>query len=111
MLNLFSCSFFGHRDFIHHNRYEKHLTEIIRNLITKNDYVEFLVGNNGEFDRFASSIIRKVKKNYHSDNSMHILVLPYMTAEYINNQNYFHEFYDEVEICNESSKVHFKSSI
>ena len=111
MLKIFSCSFFGHRDFIQHSHYEMRLTEIIQYLIVNNDYVEFLVGNYGEFDRFVSSVIRKAKKNYYSNNCSHILVLPYPTAEYMNNQHYFHEFYDEVEICKESSISHFKSSI
>jgi len=34
-----------------------------------------------------------------------------MKAEYQNNQENFHSYYSEVEICEESSGKHFKSAI
>ena len=33
-----------------------------------------------------------------------------MTAEYRNNEQSFHEYYDEIEICLESAEKHFKSA-
>lgn len=47
---------------------------------------------------------------FHVDNSSLVLVLPYMTAEYRNNEQSFHEYYDEIEICLESAEKHFKSA-
>lgn len=44
------------------------------------------------------------------DNSSLILVLPYATAEYRNNEQSFHEYYDGIEICSESAESHFKSA-
>ena len=40
-----------------------------------------------------------------------VLVLPYMRAEYRNNEKSYLDYYDEVEICEESAKAHYKSAI
>ena len=50
------------------------------------------------------------KRNLRSDNSAHILILPYITADYMKNKNFFDNYYDEVEICDLSVKKHFKSA-
>ena len=42
---------------------------------------------------------------------MHILVLPYDTAEYRNNREIFDNYYDEVEICEKTCTAHYKSAI
>lgn len=39
------------------------------------------------------------------------LVLAYSTAEYGNNKDGYHEYYDEVEICQSSAGAHFKSAM
>lgn len=36
--------------------------------------------------------------------------MPYATAEYLNNEQSFHDNYDEVEICAEAAERHFKSA-
>ncbi len=73
--------------------------------------MEFLVGRNGGFDQYVSSAIIRAKRKYRNDKSFHILVLPYATAEYLNNARSFEEYYDEIEICQESAHAHFKSAI
>lgn len=108
MLNTFSCAFFGHRDFCMNNKYEQRMEYILRGLLNNNEYVEFLVGRNGEFDRFAASCVRRAKKNFRDDNSALVLVLPYETAEFSKNEEYFEKYYDEIEIFNAS---HYKSAM
>ena len=39
------------------------------------------------------------------------LVLPYMKAEYCDNKKEYLDYYDEVEVCAESSEAHPKSAI
>lgn len=39
------------------------------------------------------------------------LVMPYMKAEFINNQQGYEDYYDTVELCEESSTIHPKSAI
>lgn len=88
MLEIFTVAFFGHRYIDNPLRVEELLEEQIRKLIDENKYVEFLVGRNGDFDRCISSTVLRVRKNYRNDNSYLVLMLPYATAEYLNNQKY-----------------------
>ena len=111
MLDIYTVAFFGHRYIDNPPRVEELLEEQIRNLIDENEYVEFLVGRNGDFDRCVSSAVLRVRKNYRDDNSSLVLVLPYLTAEYLNNEQYFHDYYTDVEISYKASKAHPKSAI
>ena len=87
------------------------LEEQIRKLIDENEFVDFLVGRNGDFDQCVSSSVLRVRKNHRDDNSALVLVLPYPTAEYLNNENYFHEYYTDIEISSTASVAHPKSAI
>ena len=69
-----------------------------------------MVGRNGDFDLLVSSTIKRLKNEYRDDNSCHILVLPYSTAEYRNNYDSFNEYYDQVDIYKEASESHYKSA-
>ena len=69
------------------------------------------MGRNGEFDQCVSSTVLRVRKNVRDDNSALVLVLPYPTAEYLNNENYFHEYYTDIEISHAASVAHPKSAI
>ncbi|MBR3803411.1 MAG: hypothetical protein IKK37_08225 [Clostridia bacterium] len=110
---IYTVSFFGHR-FIEVNKQaeiEKELDKLITDLISQNKYVEFLVGYGGDFNTLVSSSIRRTSKNCYEYNFTHILILPYMRAVYKNNIESFMNFYDEIEICEESSAVHPKRAI
>ena len=111
MLNIITVTFFGHRNIIDSVNVEKQLEVLIRELIDKNEYVVFLIGRNGEFDQCVASAVIRVQKQYRDDNSSLDLVLPYPTAEYLNNQQYFEDYYDNIEISYEASKSHPKSAI
>ncbi len=110
-MEVYTVTFFGHRNIDNSSQIEDRLDIIIKKLIREKTYVEFLVGRNGEFDQYVSSAIIRAKKKYRDDNSFHVLVLPYATAEYLNNVRSFEGYYDEVEICQESAHAHFKSAI
>ena len=69
------------------------------------------MGRNGEFDQCVSSTVLRVRKNYRDDNSSLVLMLPYPTAEYINNQNYYEDYYSGIEISYAASKAHPKAAI
>ena len=97
-MNTFTVSFFGHRQIDRPLEAEERLEKIIRELIRNKEYVEFLVGRNGEFDQMAASTVRRVKKAVDDANSALVLVLPYMTAEYSNNKESFEDYYDNIEI-------------
>ena len=111
MLDIFTVAFFGHRYIDNPLKVEELLEEQIRKLINEKEYVDFVVGRNGEFDHCVSSTVIRVRKNVRDDNSALVLMLPYPTAEYLNNEEYFHDYYTDVEISYSASMAHPKSSI
>ena len=111
MLEIFTVAFFGHRYIDNPLKVEELLEKQIRRLINEKEYVDFLVGRNGEFDQCVSSTVLRVRKNVRDDNSALMLVLPYVTAEYLNNKEYFHDYYTDVEISYSASMAHPKSAI
>ena len=78
-MNICTVSFFGHRQIDDVFKIEKQLEALIRELLLTKEYVEFLVGRDGEFDQLVSSTIRRCKRNTRDDNSALVLVLPYTT--------------------------------
>ena len=110
-MEIFTVAFFGHRYIDNPFRIEERLEEHIYRLLAEKEYVDFLVGRDGEFDQFASSAVLRLRKRYRDDNSSLILVLPYARAEYLNNEETYHNYYSEVEISYEASKAHPKAAI
>lgn len=110
-MDIYTVSFFGHRYIEQGALIEERLDAILRDLITQKDYVEFLIGRDGEFDLLASSAIRRAIRKYSFGNARLVLVLPYMRADYRDNEKSYLDYYDEVEICEEAAKAHYKSAI
>ena len=110
-MNIYTVSFFGHRELERPLEIAKRLDSLLHDVIMQNEYVEFLIGRDGDFDLLASSAIRKAIKKYSFGKTSFILVLPYLRAEYRDNEQNYLDYYDEVEICEESVEAHFKSAI
>ncbi len=110
-MEIYTVSFFGHRYIDSFYKIEEKLEEIIRKLIREHEYIDFLVGRDGDFDQIVSSTVKRIKRDVCDCNSSLIWVMPYPKAEYSNNQDNFEEYYDEIEVCYESSKAHPKSAI
>ena len=110
-MDIYTVSFFGHRHIEQGSLVEERLESLLYDLITGKEYVEFLIGRDGEFDLLASSVIKRCIKKYGRGNTSLVLVLPYMRAEYRDNEAAFLDYYDEVEICEESARAHFKAAI
>ncbi len=107
---LYTIALFGHRDFVEHHVLKEPLRHLLYRYANSCTYLELLVGRNEEFDTFASSVIRSVKREAPEKIFLH-LALPYMTAEYRDNEESFHNFYDEIEILPMQVKVHPKTAI
>ena len=105
-----TVSFFGHRRISGYRCLEEQVESIVCRLLGANEYLEFLVGRNGDFDRLVSSTIRRIKKECGFKNCALVWVMPYMLREYEKNEASFHAYYDEIEICDEASAVHFKEA-
>ena len=55
-MEIFTVSFFGHRRISNTLIVENALSDAVRNLVINKEYVEFLVGRDGDFDVLAASV-------------------------------------------------------
>jgi len=111
MLDIFTVSFFGHRVIENYREVEQKASRIVRSLIREHEYVDFLVGRDGDFDQIVSSEIRRAKHDVFDGNSSLIWVMPYDKAEYEQNRESFESYYDEIEICPASDGSYPKAAI
>ena len=79
-MEVFTVAFFGHRYVDNFFTVENKLEEVIRDLLCSKQYVEFLVGRNGDFDQMVSSTVLRMKRNVRDDNSALRLVLNLKTT-------------------------------
>ena len=69
------CAFFGHKDCA--EEIEEKAEELIISLIRNEEAVEFLVGNNGNFDKKIQVVLRKIKNVYpHINYAVALAYLP-----------------------------------
>ena len=79
-LNTYTVSFFGHRAIEDPLLIELRLETLIRKFLKEREYVEFLVGKDGEFDQIVSSTIRRCKRAVRDDNSTHVCHIQQQTS-------------------------------
>ena len=110
-MHICTVSFFGHR-LIEGDIWEldEKLREIVRLMLNRNFYTDFLVSTGGDFDRIASSAIKHEQKLFHKFHSAHVLVLPYIMTDYIERNMGLNSFYNDIEICEESCNAHPKAA-
>ena len=106
-MDIFTVGFFGHRYIEDFFNVEKGLENVIKELISSHEYVDFLVGRNGDFDRIVSSAVIRAKRTLFCANSSHVCILPYK----ISGIEYYTAYYDEVEICDPSAQAHPMAAI
>lgn len=111
MFITYTVSFFGHRHIDYFFKYEDKLYTLVHKLISKNQYVDFLVGRDGDFDQLASSVVHRAKRDLGAERCGLTWVMPYQKAEYYKNAEAFDKYYDSVEVCAKSAKSHYKSAI
>lgn len=106
-MEAFTVCFFGHRIVENPAGAEMHLEGIIKQAIREHEFVEFLVGRDGDFDLLAASVVKRCQREIGDDNSALVWVLPYPTAELKNNEEAFLQYYDEIEVLD---GCHFKAA-
>ena len=111
MFGAYTVSFFGHRLIDRFFDTEEKVLGIVEKLITENEYVEFLIGREGEFDQIVASVLRRAKREIRDDNSELVWIMPYPKAEYANDEDSFNAYYDRVEVCEDSAMSHPKAAI
>ena len=109
-LDTYTVSFFGHRQIENFRLAEERLEKLIRDLLATKEYVEFLVGREGDFDQIVSSAVKWLQREYRDDNSSLIWVLPYPTAALSLNLDNFRRYYDEINVYSPPENVHPKAA-
>ncbi|MBR1736979.1 MAG: hypothetical protein IJ736_08190 [Firmicutes bacterium] len=108
---MYTISFFGHREIDCFFRYESKIEEIIYKAAKDNPYVDILVGRDGDFDTLVSSVTQRIRRDIGKARIGLTWVMPYEKAEYTKNAEEFDKYYDNIEVCPDSLKVHPKSAI
>lgn len=111
MLHTYTVSFFGHREVENATAVERRLERIVREVVGEHSYVEFLVGRNGAFDQMAASTVHRVKRALGDERIALVLVLPYETAEAVNDRASLECYYDSIEVSEAAAGRHFKAAI
>lgn len=111
MLSVYTVCFFGHRQIDDFYVIEQKIESLIEKLLNEHEYVEFLVGRDGEFDQVVGSAILRCKKRIDFANCSLTWVMPYLKAEYISNRESYDNYYDSVEVCDQSAHAHPKAAI
>ena len=107
MTKTYTVTFAGHRKLLNHEEISQQLETILRQVLCEHEYVEFLIGHDGDFDRLAASCVKRLQKDGYRSLCTLVLVLPYNKKDIV----FFEKFYDEIEICEEASHAHFKAAI
>lgn len=62
-MNIYTVCFFGHRYIDEPDRIDLQVYKLICDLIRSKEYVDFLIGRDGDFDQLVSSAIIRAKRN------------------------------------------------
>ena len=106
-MNTLFVSMFRHRQVNDLRCIDDKLVPILKELIRTKPYVSFFIGRNGEFDKYAASVIKRTQKEAELKNSDMTLVLPYSVADI----EYYEKYYDSVIIPECVHGAHSKAAI
>ena len=111
MLLPYTVCLFGHRQIENVIEVEDSLRSVINRILAEHELVEFLIGREGEFDILAASVIKQMVRDRDTGSCTLTLVMPYMRADFEKNQEEYEEYFDSVELCEESAAAHPKAAI
>ena len=111
MVSVYTVCFFGHRQIDDFRLVEQKVEALIDKLLNEHEYVEFLVGRDGEFDQLVTSAILRCKKCLDTATCSVTWVMPYLKSDYIKNRENYDNYYDSVEVCEQSANAHPKAAI
>ena len=92
-MDIYRVAFIGHRVLTHQYGLEDKIERVVRDIIREKEFVEFLMGRNGDYDIMAASTVKRVRESVGSDNSSLILILPYRMKD----DEYYEKYYDVIE--------------
>ncbi len=87
---------FGHRQIDDFRTIEQWIEQLVDKPLNEHEYIEFLVGRDGEFDQLVTAAILRCKKRLDSANCSVTWVMPYLKSDYIKNRESYDNYYDFV---------------
>ena len=105
-MQIYRIAFIGHREICENYRLEDQIEQIAKDKLCEQEYVEFYVGRNGDFDVSVASAIKRAQKAVGHNNSCLILLQPYPMKD----DEYYEKFYDEIQYPVDS-RAHPKAAI
>lgn len=111
MFSVYTVCSFGHRQIDDFRLVEQKVEALIDKLLNEHEYVEFFVGRDGEFDQLVTSAILRCRKRLDTANCSVTWVMPYLKADYVKNSDSYDNYYDSVEVCEQSANAHPKAAI
>ena len=105
--NVYRVVLFGHRDFDGHCVLDEQLYPLLKNLLHTKPFVEIYIGRNGEFDRYAASVVKRVQNVVDRENHAFFCVLAYPQKD----MEYYEKYYDSVIIPEIVFRTHPKRAI
>lgn len=109
-LYCYTVCLFGHRHLDITPEVENRFEKNVRSLLREKEYVEFLIGRDGDFDIWAASVIKSIQESVRSDNSSLTWVMPYIQSQYSNDPKSMEAYYSHIEICQTAAESHFKQA-
>ena len=106
-MDIITVSLFGHREILDLRRLDSKLFPIVKSLMSRHEYITFLIGRNGEFDEYSASIIKRAQKVMGKELSELNLVLPYSVKSIED----YEKYYDNIIIPESVSGAHYKVAI
>ena len=102
----YSVAFIGHRRIERDFELADRIEEMALSLLKTHEYVEFLMGRNGDFDIAAARAIKRAQRRFGGESSSLSLVLPYRVKD----EEFYAKYYDDI-LYPISPEVHFKAAI
>ena len=106
LMDIFRVTLIGHRDTCLNREEQENLEKLIIQFTEQHTLVDIQIGRNGSFDIQIASLIKKIQRDYLTNNLTLVLVLPYLVKD----GEYYEDFYDDV-IYPLSGDIHYKAAI
>ena len=106
MMRSYNVAFIGHRRIEREFDLVDRIEGLVSELLKQHEYVEFLVGRNGDFDIAAASAVKRAQARFGRENSSLNLVLPY----HVKDEGFYADYYDTI-VYPVPPDVHFKAAI
>lgn len=78
MFSVYTVCFFGHRQIDDFRTVVQRIERLINKLLNEHEFVEFLVGRDGDFEQLVTSAILCCKKRLDTANCSVTWVMPYL---------------------------------